>query len=94
MLLTQTLSGDIRAIKRLPEDTALTEVRVRDARAIWIEGANHTFTLLDQQGNPVEETTRLGANVLLWTSGGIDFRLELSGDLEEALTIANSLEER
>jgi hypothetical protein len=59
---------------------------------IWIEGAGHSFTLLDEDGNPVEETARLAANVLLWSADGYDFRLELTDDLNQALEIAQSME--
>lgn len=93
VLLTQHTSGDIGAFKALPPETTLTEVMVEAGRALWIEGAEHTFTILDLEGNPIEETSRLAANVLLWTSGGVDYRLELTGGLDQALTIANSLED-
>ena len=49
--------------------------------------AAHTFTLLDAAGNPVEETTRLAANVLLWEGNGLNHRLETTGDLPSSLGI-------
>jgi hypothetical protein len=59
---------------------------------LWIEGAIHTFTLLDQAGNPIEETTRLAANVLLWEMNGVNHRLETTGDLQSSLAIVETLE--
>lgn len=94
VLLTQTRSGDTRAFKGLTPETDLTELTVSEGGAVWIEGAEHTFTLVDPAGNPIEETSRLAANVLLWTTGDVDYRLELAGELDDALAIANSLEVR
>jgi hypothetical protein len=59
---------------------------------LWIEGAIHTFTLLDQAGNPIEETTRLAANVLLWEINGVNHRLETTGDLQNSLAVVETLE--
>lgn len=91
-LLTQQAGGESYALKGVGPDTDATHVAVAGDPGLWIEGAEHTFTLLDQQGNPVEETSRLAANVLLWSSDGVDYRLELTGDLDRALEIATSLE--
>lgn len=91
-LLTQQAGGEPYALKGVGPDTDATHVAVAGDPGLWIEGAEHTFTLLDQQGNPVEETARLAANVLLWSSGGVDYRLELTGDLDRALEIATSLD--
>lgn len=90
-LLTQQPGGEPYATKGVGPDTEATHVAVAGDPGLWIEGAEHTFTLLDLQGNPVEETTRLAANVLLWSSDGVDYRLELTGDLDRALEIATSL---
>jgi hypothetical protein len=72
-----------------------TEVRVLEVEghaAVWIEGTPHTLTFLDSDDKPVEETTRLAANVLLWEANGINHRLETTGDLESALAIVETLE--
>jgi len=72
-----------------------TEVRVLEVEghaAVWIEGTPHTLTFLDSDENPVEETTRLAANVLLWEANGVNHRLETRGDLESALAIVETLE--
>lgn len=91
-LLTQQPGGEPYALKGVGPDTDATSVAIAGDPGLWIEGAEHTFTLLDQQGNPIEETTRLAANVLLWSSDGVDYRLELTGGLDRALEIATSLE--
>jgi hypothetical protein len=47
---------------------------------------------LDSDDQPVEETTRLAANALLWEANGVNHRLETTGDLESALAIVETLE--
>jgi hypothetical protein len=72
-----------------------TEVRVLEVEgraAVWIEGAPHTLTFLDSDDNPVEETTRLAANVLLWEASGINHRIETTGDLASALALVQAME--
>lgn len=91
VLLTQRSAGDTFAEKGVGPDTEATEVVVDGNPGVWIEGAPHTLTFLDDEGNPLEETTRLAANVLLWTAGGVDYRLELDEDLDRALDIAGSM---
>ncbi len=44
--------------------------------------------LLDEFGNPVEESARLARNVLVWEEDGIAFRLEGDFTKEEALELA------
>lgn len=90
-LLTQRPGGEPYGLKGVGSDTEASHVAIAGNPGLWIEGAEHTFTLLDKQGNPVEETARLAANVLLWSSDGVDYRLELTGDLDRALEIATSL---
>lgn len=94
MLLTQAPSGETRATKGVSPETELLPVTIDGSSALWIEGAEHTFTLVDNEGELIEETTRLAANVLLWSADGVDFRLELTGGLDRALSIARSLEVR
>lgn len=93
ILLSQRSSDEPFAEKRLGSSTEVTSAQIDGQPGIWIEGAEHSFTLLDPSGKPIEETTRLAANVLLWSDDGIDYRLELNGTLDEALAIATSLEE-
>lgn len=93
VLLTQASSGGERAVKGLEPNTTLDFVTIDGRRATWIEGAPHEFTIISPEGGPIEETTRLAANVLLWTDDGVDYRLELTGDMEQAISIAESLVE-
>ena len=92
VLLTQVSSDGVFAQKGVGPETSVSEVMIDDEPGIWIEGAGHTFTLLDEDGHLVEETTRLAANVLLWSADGIDYRLELTDGLDRALEIAESME--
>jgi hypothetical protein len=81
------------AQKQLGPGTRIRSLQVEGAAALWIEGAPHTLTLVDADGNAIEETTRLAANVLLWEANGVDHRLETTGDLDSALSIVATLEE-
>lgn len=94
LLLTQS-AGDGRpefAEKSVGPDTGIQTLMVEDQPAIWIEGASHTFTLLDPDGTLIEETTRLAANVLLWEVGGVNHRLETTGSLQDSLAVVDTLE--
>jgi len=93
LLLTQdTKAGGQIAEKSIGPETGVQRLTVEGQPALWIEGATHTFTLLDQDGNPIEETTRLAANVLLWKTNGINHRLETTGNLKNSLAIVKTLE--
>jgi hypothetical protein len=94
LLLTQyDGNGDQQvAEKSFGPETGVQRLTVEGQPALWIEGAAHTFTLLDTKGNPIQETTRLAANVLVWEADGVSHRLETTGDLQSALTIVDALE--
>lgn len=94
LLLTQRKAYDLEdfAQKAIGPETEIQDLQVEDQPALWIEGAPHTLTLLDADGNPVEETSRLAANVLLWEANGVNHRLETTGDLQSALAIVETLE--
>jgi hypothetical protein len=94
LLLTQHKSnGGLEvAEKSVGPETGVQRLTVEGQPALWIDGAAHGFTLLDTEGNPIEETTRLAANVLLWDAHGISHRLETTGDLHTALTTVDKLE--
>lgn len=70
----------------------LQRLSVEGEFGLWIEGAPHSFVVLDADGVGVEESARLAANVLLWESNGVNHRLETSGDLQSALAIIETLE--
>ena len=92
VLFSQRAGGTTYAEKAISSDTPVIGVEMADGHALWIESAGHSFTYLDTQGNQIAETTRLAGNVLLWSADGVDHRLELTGDLDSALEIAESLE--
>jgi hypothetical protein len=94
LLLTQyeANGGQEVAEKSIGPETEVQRLTVEGQPALWIEGAAHTFTLSDTEGNPIEETTRLAANVLLWDANGVSHRLETTGDLQSALAIVDKLE--
>lgn len=94
LLLTQHKSngGQEVAEKSVGPETGVQRLTVEGQPALWIDGAAHRFTLLDAEGNPIEETTRLAANVLLWDARGISHRLETTGDLQTTLTTVDKLE--
>lgn len=92
VLLTQGSQGDLYAEKSAGPDTEVVPVSVGDRPGLWIEGADHSFTLLDPLGNRLEQTSRLAGNVLLWGAGGVDYRLEMREGIDRALEIATSVE--
>lgn len=57
---------------RNQSDQSVQRFTVEGQPGLWIEGPAHTFTLFDAEGNPIEETTRLAANVLLWEANGVN----------------------
>lgn len=95
MLLTQRVGvgGSLYATKSVDAETIVTEVAMGSGlTGLWIEGAPHYFTLLDLDGMPYTDTSRLAANVLLWEAKGLSFRLETTGDLASALDLVSRLE--
>lgn len=94
LLLTQhQANGGVEVgEKAIGPESGVQSLEVEGQPALWIEGAPHTLTMLDREGNPIEETTRLAANVLLWDANGVGHRLETTDDLERALAIAENLE--
>jgi hypothetical protein len=81
-LLVKKLSGP---------GTRVEPVRVGGAPGVYLGGEAHFLLLLDELGNPVEESARLARDVLLWAENGIGYRLEGEFDREEALELARSL---
>lgn len=94
LLLTQSraVAGTDFATKTISPDAEVADLQVEGVPALWIEGAPHTFTILDDEGNPAVHTTRLAANVLLWEVGGVNHRLETTGGLSSALAVVEVLE--
>lgn len=91
LLLTQSTTGPDFAYKVLGPMADIQNRIVAEVPAIWIEGAPHTITLLDSEQEPVEMSTRLAANVLLWEAEGVGHRLETNAGFVTARAIAESL---
>ncbi len=94
LLLTQypATGRPVVGSKSIGEGTSVQEVDVGGVPGLWIEGAPHTITLFDNEGTFRDESTRLAANVLLWTVDNVNLRLETTGDLAAALLIGDRLE--
>jgi hypothetical protein len=91
LLMQRSVQAPLYAEKRVGPDTSVVEIELKGEPALWVEGAEHSFSYLDADANIIRETTRLAANVLLWSADGVDYRLELSEGLDEALEIAGSM---
>ena len=61
-----------------------------DGMAIWLPGP-HPVTFVGRDGVQRTETARLASPTLIWTAGGLTFRLEGVTDFGEATKIASSL---
>jgi hypothetical protein len=59
--------------------------------AIWLPGA-HPVTYVDRDGTARTETGRLAGPALIWSTGGVTYRLEGLTTAAEARTVALSLE--
>mgnify|MGYP006908210963 FL=1 len=94
VLFTQSPStGELDlGVKGIGEGTNVVGVIVEGVPGLWVEGAAHTLTLYDADGAPIEETTRLAANVLLWEASGVYHRLETTGGLQSALDVVDQLQ--
>jgi hypothetical protein len=65
----------------------IQETTVNGQRAIWAEGP---YPLRFSNGN-LDFVRLIDGHVLIWTEGGVTYRLETELDLEEAIKIAESL---
>jgi hypothetical protein len=93
ILLTE-FRGDVdtELVKKVVGPDARTEfVTVDGNDAIWIEGGPHTVVVADENGEYVEERTRLAGNTLLWERDGVTLRLESGLSRDEAIQVAESL---
>ena len=86
-----TVDSGLIAKKLVDPDTALEETQVDGSPAFFLSGSPHVVLLMDEQGNVLEDTTRLAGNVLFWQDDDIAFRLEGDFSQEEAVELAESL---
>jgi hypothetical protein len=77
--------------KSVTPGTRIEYLRVNGGEGGFISGAAHEVYMLGSDGYPRPLTLRLARNVLLWSAGGIAYRIE--GDLtkQEALDLAAQL---
>ncbi len=95
LLLAQTpfhsVDQELLLKKLAAPGTQVEPVTVGGGEGAFLSGDPHFLLLLDELGNPVEDSARLAANVLLWSADGIAYRLEGDVDRETALELAESL---
>jgi hypothetical protein len=77
--------------KLAAEGTHLELVQVNGGPGVFVSGAPHIVMLLDENGYPIAESARLARNVLVWSSGGVAYRVEGALSKERALEIARDL---
>lgn len=66
--------------------------KVKGLDALWVEGP-HFLAYQTPRGTDVSTWFLVAGNVLVWKEGNITYRLETSGTMEEAIRIAESLDE-
>jgi hypothetical protein len=76
--------------KIIRPDSQVTRVDVNGDRAYWIVGLQE-LVYLDPFGGVHGIDTQLAANSLLWEHRGVTVRLETSGSMAAALTVARSM---
>jgi hypothetical protein len=67
------------------------EVKVGQARGLWIEGPPHEVYLVAPDGSPLEASGRLAGDTLLWQRGKVTMRLEAQVDQATAVAIATTV---
>jgi hypothetical protein len=65
-------------------------VTVKGEQGYWLFGAAHELDYVDHDGMHFIDHSRLAGNTLVWTRGGVTFRLEGAPTLHEALRIARA----
>src|ERR671937_699358 len=76
--------------KMLGPDNQLEETAVGSDPAYWISGQPHAVVVVGPLGEPRTETLRLAANTLIWSHGGVTYRIESGLSKAQALQIASS----
>jgi hypothetical protein len=71
--------------------TQLYSVTVNGQPGWWIEGKPHILLFFGPGNRVIQDSIRLAGNTLLWQQGDVVVRLELAGDNQEALQIAQSM---
>lgn len=92
LLLTQFEArlDDVLIKKVATEGARVNPVELGD-RAYWIEGRPHVILYLGPDGKVLEDHVRFADNTLVWEEDGVSYRLESALELDDALTLARSL---
>jgi hypothetical protein len=77
--------------KRIYKGGTVEPTSVNGDPAFWIGGAPHEFEYLGADGEWRQDEISLSGNALIWTHGGITYRLESALDLPEAISLAESV---
>ena len=77
--------------KFIDSGTAVERVRVGDNPGFWISGDPHFFFYETADGRVVDDSRRWVGDTLLWTEGGLTYRLETALGRDTAIRIAESL---
>jgi hypothetical protein len=89
---TSVLRFDTSFLKKLATGgTSLEHVSIRGSPGAFLSGEPHVVFLLDDRGRVIEESARLARNVLVWSAGGVAYRLEGDFSRDEALELARQL---
>ncbi|HEY7463566.1 MAG TPA: hypothetical protein VH987_03895 [Candidatus Limnocylindria bacterium] len=78
--------------KILNEGALIQRVALGNTSGFWIEGGEHFFFFRTADGKPLERTLRLVGNTLMWERDGLTLRIEGAPSLEDALSIAESMQ--
>jgi hypothetical protein len=90
IVLSEFRSGSSGLLQKLiGRATAVDDVTVGAAPALWVTGSDHVLRLLDSRAPPV--TVRVHGGVLIWESGPLTLRLEGELSKERALAIARGI---
>jgi hypothetical protein len=77
--------------KFIDSATGVERVRVGGNPGYWISGDPHFFFYETADGRVVDDSRRWVGDTLLWTEGGLTYRLETALGRETAIRIAESL---
>jgi hypothetical protein len=94
LLIAQTPRRTLSPIlfkKLVSPVTRIEYVSVDESLGVFLSGEPHIVLLTDERGEVVQESTRLARDVLVWSDGGVAFRLEGDFTREQALHLARSL---
>ena len=71
--------------------TTVTAVTVGGRSGYWVADRPHEVVVLGPDGHPAAPTVRLAGNTLLWTAGGVTYRLESGLDRDAAIALAETI---